>query len=198
MVRIPPPGTPSRPPAPDHSRGGSLIEYERIKTFLPEFILNNLPPEPNLSVVCQQKSYNYKIPIWEYNKIREILKTIYHGHGMRVRFNRYDTFLWGMALSVNDNKIIDSYATRYLWNSQPIKHKWRDFWTVAIPNERVADLLHALPSQIDDSIIASMMAAQTWERWGVFRWFTYKNTMATELIICNWDIILEVLNRNGY
>ena len=173
-------------------------EYARIKSRLPEFVTRGLPKALHPSVNLLAVSDNYKIPFWQFNKIREITKKIFHSHGMRVRFKRYDTFLWGMALSLPDFYIVDTVQTTLKWEENPTEWMWRKILISGIPNDLFQGLLNLVPLKMDDTMLGAWWGMTTRQQLTVFEHFAYKNTMATEIIICNWDIILDHLNKNGY
>lgn len=173
-----------------------LIELRRLKSRLPDFVVAQLPDQlyPSVDLFATTKKYN--IRVWEFGKIKKLLQKIYSAHGMRVKFKKYDTFLWGMALSVFDNHVINVYKTRYDWDEDP-RHRWRWVWIYPIPNDAAEPFINGIPFGLGN-IIATFAASGLQKKISVYDNFAYKNTMASEVIICNWDVILKDLNKNGY
>ena len=181
---------------------GRQVEYERIKSLLPWYVQEQLPPKLDHSEIFHT-TIVHKIPVWQFNKIRKLLQKVFHSHGMRTRYRRFDTFLWGMALSVPDNHVIDQEVTSKRWeNNREIM--WRNVWIYRIQLDQemsyVDDALGGIPflGGIAKGVFSSGLRASTLKYIPVFENFAYKNTMSSELIICNWDKIIRVLNNAGY
>lgn len=171
-------------------------EYLKIRKRLPWFVNHELPDKlhPDVNVLKTSKKFN--IHVWEFNKIRKILQRIYHGHGMRVRRRRYDTFLWGMALSVKSGWAIAEIPTWELWSKDSPKEYWRKVVVGFIgENYSPSDLMGF---GLGSLTLGDIVAPNTFWNMNIYEWFAYKNTMASEIILCNWDKILKDLNENGY